>query len=155
MVILFSILAVICLIMLIIGLVKPEKALFWLKPEKRKKSLAIICYGLGLIVFCAIAGVIYYNENTIVVETETVTVETPDQSYAGITDISVEDVKGGTDNKVVGQRGVAYFSPEDMTKDSLTSFYNDVVANSGYDYYTLINKDDNLNYTYYSKSHFY
>ncbi|SFU34386.1 hypothetical protein SAMN04487886_10108 [Clostridium sp. DSM 8431] len=39
MIILFSILAVICLILLIIGLVKPEKVLPWVKPEKRKNLL--------------------------------------------------------------------------------------------------------------------
>lgn len=141
MVILFSILAIISLIMLIIGLINPSKSLFWLKPEKRKKSIAVICYGLALIIFCIIAVVIHNRE------AETVTVETVSieetESYDGISNISVQNVTGGTDNKVVGQRGQAYFDPQTMTADSLSAFYNNVVANSGYDYYTLINNNDN------------
>ena len=110
------------------------------KTRKEKKSTAVICYGLGLIVFCAIAGVIYYNESQ-TVTIETVTVEV-DESYAGIYDVSAIDVINDEGNKVVGQRGQAYFNKEDMTADSLNAFYNDVVANSGYEYFTLINSDD-------------
>lgn len=43
---------------------------------------------------------------------------------------------------VIGKRGQAYFDKNSITNESIVAFYNDVIKNSGYNYYTLIDSSN-------------
>lgn len=77
------------------------------------------------------------DKNTSVKETTS-----PERTYASIYNIQEKNVTNGTKTKVLGKRGQAYFDKNTLTNESLAAFYNDVIKNSGYNYYTLIDSSN-------------
>lgn len=60
-----------------------------------------------------------------------------------ITDIKEEKVMNGTGDKEIGKRGIATYDKDKTTEEEIVKFYNEHIKNSGYNYYTLIDKSDN------------
>ena len=59
-----------------------------------------------------------------------------------ITDIKEEKVMNGTGDKEIGKRGIATYDKDKTTEEEIVKFYNEHIKNSGYNYYTLIDKND-------------
>ena len=64
------------------------------------------------------------------------------ESYDGISNIKEEKVMNGTGDTQIGKCGTAVFDKDKITEESLVKFYNEKIKDSGYNYYTLINKND-------------
>lgn len=105
-----------------------------------KKGTKII---LGIIIACAViffgsaivAGIyqgIKGNGSTIVKEEQQT-----------ITDIKEEKVMNGTGDKEIGKRGIATYDKDKTTEEEIVKFYNEHIKDSGYNYYTLIDKNNN------------
>lgn len=82
------------------------------------------------------------NNNSSTTNTAQTKQETKTEEYVGITDIKEEKVMNGTRDEEIGKCGTAIFDKDKITEESLVKFYNEKIKDSGYNYYTLINKND-------------
>lgn len=64
------------------------------------------------------------------------------KKYIGIDNGSIKDVKSGAGDNVIGKRGYAEFDKNSITEQSLINYYNDYIKDKGYNYYTIVNKED-------------
>ena len=116
------------------------------KDEKERKS-SIKFWGIAVVVLMVFMGFVNSCSSK-KTETNNNAVQTEDSKkeakvdYAGITNIKEEKIMNGTGDKEIGKCGVATFDKDKITEESFVKFYNEKIKDSGYNYYTLINKND-------------
>lgn len=62
--------------------------------------------------------------------------------YPGIYNIHEKVMMNGANTKAIGKIGLATYDKNEMTDESLIKFYNEKIKNSGYNAYTLIDKNN-------------
>ncbi|WP_338627595.1 hypothetical protein QJR52_06830 [Clostridium baratii] len=61
-----------------------------------------------------------------------------------ISKMNTKPVMNGTGDKEIGKYGEAKYNPDKITDEDLIKFYNEKVKNSGLNWVTLINKDNDV-----------